>query len=179
MRLKLMALLVGAMAAAIPAFAGNHSNCDEQCSSCTSKCCNKCPRCGDVCYPTVKKDKEKKHCWVVESEKICIPKVRFPWEKDCNECGDCCSCEKKCPQPKCGRTKCVKVLMKCEYSCPTCKYSWKAPPRGCGKGGCDQASAGDEHNAPASARELPPQPPTEARRSTNEDDFIYGYEERR
>jgi len=41
-----------------------------------------CPHCGDACYPTVTKAKETKHCWNVETQAICIPKVRFPWESD-------------------------------------------------------------------------------------------------
>jgi hypothetical protein len=79
-----------------------------------------CPHCGDPCYPTVTKGKETKHSWDVEAKTICIPKVRFPWEKDCGKK----SGGGNCPAPKCGRTKCVNVLMKYEYECSTCKYSW-------------------------------------------------------
>ena len=97
-----------------------------------------CPHCGGNCYPTVTKETETKSCWDVESKTICIPRVRFPWEpggcgkgcggkgggkdgKACGKygCGDVC-----CPAPKCGRTKCVNVLMKYEYECTVCKYSW-------------------------------------------------------
>jgi hypothetical protein len=84
-----------------------------------------CPHCGDACYPTVTKGKETKHCWNVESKAICIPKVRFPWESNCGKgCGGKDCGKENCVPPKCGRTKYVNVLIKHEYECSTCKYSW-------------------------------------------------------
>ena len=80
-----------------------------------------CPRCHGTCYPTLTKAKETKTCWEVETKTICIPKVRFPWESKC--CNKGCGKE-GCVPPKCGRTKCVNVLVKREYECSTCKYTW-------------------------------------------------------
>ena len=169
MRLHLKALAIVAMVAGVPAFAGDEGNCAKRYTHCAN-----CPHCGEVCYPTVSRDKKTKHCWKVESKTICIPKVRFPWEKKCNE-KSCC--EKECALPKCGRKKCVKVLMKHEYECTVCKYSWNPAPCGCeqGKDGGDFAPP-----PPASNRDIPPTPPEEARRQVRppEQKVIYGYEER-
>lgn len=166
MRLKLMALAIVAVVAGVPALAGDNYPCEKG-SHCTSKQCSNCPKCGNVCYPTVKEGKEKKHCWEVKTKTICIPKVRFPWEKSCS---DSC-CDKQCEQPKCGRTKCVRVLMKCEYECPKCKYSWDPVPCGCEKGGCDIAP-------PAPARDTPPAEEARRRIRPPEAKVVYGYEDR-
>lgn len=166
MRLRLLGLALLAMIAGLPAvFASDDTGCEEQGAQCTScsdnQCtscrCASCPKCGELCFPTVKDGKKEKHCWKVKAKTICIPKVRFPWEKDC--CDDCC-CDKGCPQPKCGRTKCVKVLMKHEYECHECKYSWTPEPCHCGNGSgsCDAAPA-----PPADHLDAPTPPPEEAR----------------
>ncbi len=72
-----------------------------------------CPQCGEPCVPKVEQVQEKKHCWKVECETICIPAIRLPWAW--------------CEEPlKCGRTKTVRKLKKVEYECPSCKYTWSA-----------------------------------------------------
>lgn len=124
--------------------------------------CLCCPRCGEVCKPSVERDLEDKTCWEVECETICIPRVRFPWEKAP------CGC---CPPAKCARAKKVNVLIEYEYKCPVCKYSFEAPESrpcgpGCrhcqGGGPCTQAPAA----APAAPPVLPPAPTVEARAPT-------------
>jgi len=79
-----------------------------------------CPHCGEACYPTVTKGKETKHCFDTETKTICIPKVRFPWEIGWGKGKG----KDECVTPKCGRTKTVNVLIKHEYECSVCKYSW-------------------------------------------------------
>lgn len=109
-----------------------------------------CPKCHQVCVLEVSEDSESKYCWKVESKTVCIPKVRFswqwPWEK--NACGPQCDgtqCDGKrcdalpcdnmhdiagkcvgdcCNRSRVARTRKVCVLVKHEYECPSCKYSW-------------------------------------------------------
>lgn len=171
MRLQLLAIAFATMLACVPALAGDGAPCEQQGIPCAKSRCANCPHCGNVCYPKVSDGKKKKHCWKVEKKTICIPKVRFPWEKDC---GDAC-CDESCPQPKCGRTKCVKVLMKHEYECHVCKYSWNPAP--CG---CEQGKEGGDAAPQARSRDLPPSPPRDARRAVRPTPpkMIYGYEDR-
>jgi hypothetical protein len=111
-----------------------------------------CPHCGDACYPTVTKGKETKSCWNVDNVPICIPKVRFPWEKSCCDKG----CGKDgCVPPKCGRTKHVNVLMKHEYECSKCEYSWDVDSYKYGSQG-DKKSFSDE---PADEQPVAADPP--------------------
>jgi hypothetical protein len=71
-----------------------------------------CPECGcAVCHPVQVPVKEKQHCWEVECKQICIPAVRWPWEK-------CC-------EPRCGKVKTVKVLKRVDYECTKCGYKWE------------------------------------------------------
>lgn len=73
---------------------------------------DRCPDCGHaVCVPSIEKVKEKKHCWRIECEQICIPHIRWPWQ----------SC---CEPPKCGRVRNVKVLKEVEYECEACGCKW-------------------------------------------------------
>lgn len=82
---------------------------------CTESC--NCPSCGEECYLDVSESKEKRHCWNIETKKVCVPPVQFYWAG--------------CPAPteklkrKPARTKTVRVLKKKEYECPKCKYEWK------------------------------------------------------
>jgi len=86
-----------------------------------------CPRCNHVCKLTTEKETEKKHCWKVKCEPICIPGIRFPWEK-------CC-------KPKCAKLKYVNVLEKREYECERCKYKFEPVcTGGCG-GACGCAGS--------------------------------------
>ena len=149
MRLQLLALALVATIAGTPAFAGDqgYHGKDGGCSRSRAFC----PHCGDACYPTVTKGTETKTCWNVETKSICIPRIRFPWEKACCDKG----CGKDgCVPPKCGRTKCVNVLMKHEYECSTCKYSWDVDSYKQGNGKSDKAAHGPTEAAPAV-----PQPP--------------------
>jgi hypothetical protein len=85
-----------------------------------------CPDCGSsVCVPSFEKVKEKKHCWCVECEQICIPRFRWPWQ----------SC---CELPKCGRVKNVKRLKKIEYECEKCGCKWDVQSVGCCENGACQ-----------------------------------------
>ncbi len=81
-------------------------------------CAIKCPHCRHVCKLTCEEVNEKKHCWQVECKPICIPRVKFPWEK----CSD---------PPKCARLKYVYVLKKIEFECPSCKYVWHPVCKSC------------------------------------------------
>lgn len=76
-----------------------------------------CPQCSQpctpkFCEPTPETEKEKKHCWCIETKDICIPHIRWPWQ----------SC---CEPPKCGRVRTVKVLNKVEYECEKCGWKWE------------------------------------------------------
>lgn len=106
-----------------------------------------CPRCHAYCQLTVTPDKEEKTCWEIECEEICIPAIRFPWEK-------CC-------EPKCGTVISVRRLKKVTYECPTCKYEWTPVCASCGSccGGAG-APQGAPPIAPPPPGELgPPVPP--------------------
>lgn len=135
MRSQLLTLTLLALVAGTPAWAGEHGHGDT-----AGKGHGRawCPHCGEACYPTVTKGKETKHCFDTESKTICIPKVRFPWEgpglnlsfgrshgkgKGKGNCFDCGG-KDGCLATKCGRTRDVNVLIKHEYECTVCKYSW-------------------------------------------------------
>lgn len=83
------------------------------------RCCvDECPRCH--CKVTIEEAKEKKTCFEVTCEPICIPRVHFPWEK-------CCA-------PKCARVKYVHVVKKETYECKKCHYKFEpvcCEPCGC------------------------------------------------
>jgi hypothetical protein len=156
MRLQLLTLAAVAMLATATAWAGNPH--PRQCNDCGFGKRVHCPQCSEPCYPTVSKDMEKKHCWCVETKTICIPKIRFPWEHS----SDCCDSKDGCPPPKCGRTKCVRLLVKKEYECPVCKYNFDVDQAK------DCAAHGKSHLVPADdAKQVPAPPlvPTEARRT--------------
>ncbi len=98
-----------------------------------------CPCCHHVCKLSSEIVKEKNYCWNVECKPICIPRVRFPWEKNC--------------KPKCAKIKYVNVLEKREYECENCTYKWTPVCADCGCDGswngwrgrgdcCDRANGG-------------------------------------
>ncbi|MCA9260382.1 MAG: hypothetical protein KDA61_14320 [Planctomycetales bacterium] len=85
--------------------------------------CNQCGACctRDVCVGSVDVGKEEKHCWKVKCDKVCVPGIRFPWEKgssgltlfswakkhkkgDC--CGDACCGDGCCGNGCCGNGSC-------------------------------------------------------------------------
>jgi hypothetical protein len=70
-----------------------------------------CPQCKQHCELKIETAKEKKTCFDVECEAICIPRVKMPWE-------DCCS------PPECARTRLVHVLVERDYECEHCHYKW-------------------------------------------------------
>ena len=144
MRSHLLYLTLLALLAGTPALAGEH---DHGKSDGKGHGRAFCPHCGEACYPTVTKGKETKVCFESEVKTICIPKVRFPWDgaglnlsfgnghgkgkgkgkSGCGDCGGKSGCGGKdgaCLATKCGRTKDVNVLLKHEYECSVCKYSW-------------------------------------------------------
>ncbi len=140
-----------------------------------------CPHCGEACYPTVTKGKETKHCFETEVKTICIPKVTFPWQgsglnlsfghvhgKGKGKCGhDGCGGHGGCGDKgncltTCGRTKDVNVLIKHEYECTVCKYSWD--PAGFKGDAKDDAKNLDPAEPAAGEATVPPPPEVEARR---------------
>ena len=81
-------------------------------------CGTNCPRCHRYCQLTVVPTTVEKSCWEIECEEICIPAIRFPWEKNC--------------EPKCGTVITVKRLKKVTYECPSCKCEWTPVCSTCG-----------------------------------------------
>ena len=82
-----------------------------------------CPQCNQpckckLCEPTPTTEKDKKHCWCIETKDVCIPHIRWPWQPCCEP-------------PKCGRVRTVKVLKKVEYECEKCGYKWEIKCAGC------------------------------------------------
>ena len=161
MRLQLLALALVTTLAGTSAIAGDHGHGGKDDGHSKGGHRAFCPHCGDACYPTVTKGTETKHCWNVDTKAICIPKVRFPWESTCGKgCGGKDCGKSNCAPPKCGRTKYVKVLVKHEYECSTCKYSWDVDSYKNGGGKGDQVLA---PNAPADpSPTLAEPPPAEA-----------------
>ena len=82
------------------------------CPHCQTQCTPK------ICEPTPSTDKEKKHCWCIETKEVCIPHIRFPWQPCCEP-------------PKCGRVRTVKTLKKVEYECEKCGYKWEIKCASC------------------------------------------------
>jgi len=102
-------------------------------------CGAKCPSCDYVCEMTVDSSPEKKSCWKIEYKPVCIPKVTFPWQRGCTSCGKSGKGGKGCAGCNgCAKIKYVKVLVKHEYECPSCKCKFTPVP--CGKGGKDYAA---------------------------------------
>jgi hypothetical protein len=132
----------------------------------------RCPSCDHVCKLSVEKTQQKKHCWEVECQPICIPRVTFPWQKCCRT-------------PKCAKLKYVRSLKKVEYECSVCKYEWTAEPVTC-RGACGNGSSCDcdvtstaavpRENAGATAltatRSDPPTAPSPTAEETGRPDSI-------
>lgn len=149
-RTSLLAILLTSVALTWPptvgtawAFGGlwhrHHSGCHQI----------ECPRCH--CKVSVDEVTEKKTCFEVTCEPICIPRVHFPWEK-------CC-------QPKCARIKYVHVAKKESYECKRYKYKFEpvcCEPCGCACGdgeapveGATQYEGGGLPAAPAADAAVP------------------------
>ena len=105
------------------------------CAACHT--CDDCDCAAKACRVEAKPGKEKRNCWEVECEDVCVP-------------GDVCPCEDPCA-PRCGRVRRVAVLKQEEYECDACKYEWKVedlcPP-------CDPHSS----RGPAGPPDVPPAP---------------------
>jgi hypothetical protein len=80
-------------------------------------CCPQCDHC--ICQPTPITVKVPQHYWEIESKKICIPHVTWPW-------APCCQ------PPKCGRVRTIHVLKKVPYECEKCGYKWEVNCVECG-----------------------------------------------
>jgi hypothetical protein len=109
-----------------------------------------------VCCPTYEKEKIEKSGFEVESEHICVPKVKFPWQK-------CCT-------PRCAKVICVHRLKKETKECgEKCVIKWEAkqvcvrcckptsghncgPNHGCGPSAC---AAPSEYHAPVTIEPTP------------------------
>lgn len=115
----------------------------------------KCSKCDHVCEMTIDHSPKKKTCWRIEYKPICVPKVTFPWQKGCG-CGKSGKGGKGCSGCNgCAKVKYVKVLVKDEYECPSCKCKFTPVP--CGKDGkyigAPVYESGDEAN------DVPADPP--------------------
>jgi hypothetical protein len=117
--------------------------------ACAEDCCVE--PCSLVCCAEVKTVKEKKHCWEVECEPVCIPKVRCPLfsfftghkADSCTGCGTE-GCVDDCCDAQCGKVRMVRKLKKKEYECEKQVVEWtvRSANPGCGKcgEGCAPAS---------------------------------------
>lgn len=70
-----------------------------------------CPNCDAYCIYEAKPTTVEKECYEVECEPICIPKVRFPWQK-------CC-------EPVCAEVRWVNKLKTRTYECKDCEHTWR------------------------------------------------------
>ena len=97
--------------------------------------CIHCPHCQACCTLKAEQVDEERSCWEVECEEICIPRVVFPWQKDCcNPCANNGAVVRK-----------VKRLKSKTYSCPACEYTWEPSAshrRPCGCGACQHCQSG-------------------------------------
>ena len=146
--LLLMAALLGL--ASLPAGAT-----DDGCGASGSACCDRCGCPSDclqkVCQVVCEIKKETKTCWCVECQEFCL---LMPGHRDC-----CDQCQ---PPPRCGRTKCVKKLVKKEYQVDVPVYKCVVRylcPACCKSGSTDfPRTAPNPPPAPA-APATPPAPP--------------------
>ena len=81
------------------------------CGECKPAGCN--AQVGWVCCPSYEKEKIEKSGFEIETEQICVPKVRLPWQS-------CCT-------PRCARVVCVNRLKKKTIECgEKCVIKWEA-----------------------------------------------------
>lgn len=79
-----------------------------------------------VCYcrPVPRQETVTRECFDVECEYICIPGIKFPWQRCCEP-------------PSCGKVRCVRRLTSHEHECGTrIVWDWEVTCRGAGRG-CD------------------------------------------
>ena len=113
-------------------------SCDSECAACAAPvgCCG-APACqaagrccgGPQCVGKAEMVDVEKHCWKIESKKICVPAVRFPWERGGSKLTLCTLFKcKKNDYPGCNNPSCDDS---CDGGCaiaPTCGCAGK----GCG-----------------------------------------------
>lgn len=143
----LLAVTVSLSGSAQSSAASGAPCCDKTngaCSNCPGgNNCNRCSQGCKTCRLYVETLKVKKHCYFFECKDVCIPPVRFPWQK-------CCDL-------KCGKVKTVRVLKKHEWKCDKCGYKWTVEDL-CGS--CNSGDCESMPPAPAkSAQALPPLAP--------------------
>lgn len=80
------------------------------CQTCHAAPCACKPQDCDHCRLKVKKVKETKKCFEIEQKEVCVPPVRFPWEK-------CCP-------PTRSKFRTVNTLKTKKYECDVCEYKW-------------------------------------------------------
>ena len=110
--------------------------CDSGCATCAPTGCCSAPTCqaagrccgGPRCVGKAEMVDVEKHCWKIENEKICVPAVRFPWERGGSKLTLCTLFKSKdndypgCSNPSCDDS--------CSGGCST------APTCGCAGNGC-------------------------------------------
>lgn len=96
---------------------GKCAACDAECDACSApaSCC-RAPQCqtagrccgGPKCVGKAEMVDVEKHCWKVECEEICIPAVRFPWERGGSKLTLCSlfNCKKGCGKSGCCDSGC-------------------------------------------------------------------------
>ncbi|QDU79345.1 hypothetical protein Pla110_10530 [Polystyrenella longa] len=90
-------------------------SCDTPCSGCSKIL---------ICCPSTTIEKEKKTCFEVECEHICVPQVNFSWKQLCAlACGLADPCEPAAPA--CGKIITVKKLKKENYEVDKVVYKWE------------------------------------------------------
>ncbi len=132
---------------------GTTGGCTKGCDSGCSEGIFHEPCRGKTCEATFEKEKVEKHCWKVECQEICVPKVVCPWQEggsgltlfswlkksknpNCGNswgCADgCCDqgccvddcCNSCCCKPRCGKVIVVRDLKKEKYECEECVCKW-------------------------------------------------------
>ena len=120
---------------------------------CCDNCGCPCDCLQKTCQLVCELKKEKKTCWCVETKEFCTLLPGCPHLCDC------------CPDlPHCGRSKCVKVLVKREYEEATpiykCEVRYLCPA--CRNGGQTNTPSAEPGPQPAPAAPAPPAQPMPA-----------------
>ena len=107
-------------------FAAPQQNCNCQTINCGCgqadcvEACQSCPQChNDDCCLQIKKVCEENSCYKTEQKVVCVPKIQWPWEKDC--------------PPIRSQSRTVNVLKKHIYKCERCAYEWSPNEPGAGE----------------------------------------------
>lgn len=110
--------------------------------------CPCCQSCGGACVLKVEQVEEEETCYEVECKEVCIPAVRFPWDR--------------CRTPKCGRVRVVSKLKEDKTTKTACKYEWVLTCSRCGRPAAaietkDACMKPADRTPPAPS--MPPMPP--------------------